>query len=240
MGQNDTVVPVSLQQVRLFATGFPVTDNSRMTLGNRIKQARERLGMSQVALAEAAGMRQQSLSALESGKSASTTKMLALAEALRVSVPWLERGETSFSIPAGHVPEATDAKATRLAIAEENRHSLDEWLLTQGIRPGTLFVWEQRGAAMEPTIYDGDSLAVELCDPHADIVDGGVYLIGREVEPTKVVQRFRRLRETAGGDLVIISDNPDKLRFPDEIVPVDKRSEFMVLAKAEFRAGRIR
>lgn len=244
MRQDDTATPVQLQQSRLFDTALPVADNCLMTLGDRIKQTRERIGMSQAALAEAAGMRQQSLSALESGKTLSTTKLVSLAEALKVSASWLARGDDNG--PADRLAAQGDDPVTTSSRVVENErmeHSLDEWLATQGVAAGKLYVWVNRGAAMEPTLHDGDSVAVDYEDGQivgGEIIDGGVYMIGREVAPTKTIMRFRRLRETAAGDLVIISDNPDKGRFPDETVPADRRSELIILGRVLYRAGRVR
>lgn len=223
---------VTKQQFKLFATNRPVTDNALMTLGERIKQARERAGLSQAALAQAAGIRQQTLSALEAGRAATTRSIVPLAEALGVPATWLERGGPE-TIEGPRRAASTDISWTdsgRTPNGEPVYRSLDEWLKSQGVNPSSMHVWIQRGSAMEPTLHEGDSIAVEIGDH--DIVDGAIYAIEMAAKI-----RFRRLRETAGGDLVIASDNPDKVRFPDEIIPLDRRSDVFVVGRAVYRAG---
>ncbi|MDF4005290.1 helix-turn-helix domain-containing protein [Luteibacter sp. PPL552] len=235
MRADDTALPVQAQQSKLFDTKSPVTDNPPMTLGERIKQARERAGLSQAALAQAAGIRQQTLSALEAGRASSTRSIVPLAEALGVSASWLERGtpEARENLGPPRNQSETDNSWTdsgRTPSGDLVYRSLDEWLKSQGVNPSSMHVWMQRGAAMEPTLHEGDSVAVELGD-HT-IVDGAIYAIEMAAKI-----RLRRLRETSGGDLVVTSDNPDKTRFPDEIIPFERRSDVFVIGRAIYRAG---
>lgn len=87
------------------------------TLAERVKAARDILGMSQKALADAIGIQQPSIAAIESGKAKNTKHLLAIAKALRQDPEWLESGEGSMRIPdgrAGHqdvrpAPQMSDA-----------------------------------------------------------------------------------------------------------------------------------
>lgn len=63
-----------------------------MSLANRLKSRREELGLSQTALARIAGVSQQLISKIETGKSDATTEGPKLARALRVSIDWLLEG----------------------------------------------------------------------------------------------------------------------------------------------------
>lgn len=65
------------------------------TLASRIKERRKALGITQTALAEKVGMRQQSIQYLESGRATRTSFILELAKVLRVDPGWLLNGDTS-------------------------------------------------------------------------------------------------------------------------------------------------
>lgn len=69
-----------------------------MTFGERIRLAREARGMTQKELADAVGMSQPALYNTESGRNKSSTKILDLANALKVSPHWIATGkESSFA-----------------------------------------------------------------------------------------------------------------------------------------------
>jgi len=62
-------------------------------LGDRIKAEREKRGWSQAALASRAGVSQTTITDLERGASAATTKLIPIAKALKVNPNWLETGQ---------------------------------------------------------------------------------------------------------------------------------------------------
>lgn len=66
-----------------------------MSIGTRIRDARKRANMTQAQLAERVGMKQATLSQLETGDSAGTTMIGSFASALGVSALWLETGKGS-------------------------------------------------------------------------------------------------------------------------------------------------
>lgn len=64
-----------------------------MALGERVRERREQLGMTQGELADLVGVKQAAISALEKRDSRSSRQLSKLAEALRCSPEWLESGE---------------------------------------------------------------------------------------------------------------------------------------------------
>jgi transcriptional regulator with XRE-family HTH domain len=84
------------------------TSDGAMTVGQRIRNAREQKHMSQRKLADAAGMSQPSLSDIEAGhtKHPNAAHLLKIAAALEVDPLWLLTGEGSPEKP----PTATDAE----------------------------------------------------------------------------------------------------------------------------------
>lgn len=77
------------------------------TLGQRLKLARTRLGLTQGQLADAAGEKQPNISKLELGTIQETAAIARLADALGVSARWLERGDENGApdwTPEQHSP----------------------------------------------------------------------------------------------------------------------------------------
>ncbi|EAM1287936.1 helix-turn-helix transcriptional regulator [Salmonella enterica] len=64
------------------------------TLASRIKERRKALGITQTALAEKVGMRQQSIQYLESGRAIRTCFILELSKVLQVDPDWLLNGDS--------------------------------------------------------------------------------------------------------------------------------------------------
>lgn len=63
-----------------------------MTLGERLRRARERIKMNQPDLARATGIDQQLISKIETGKQKKSTDIVLLSNALGVRPEWLELG----------------------------------------------------------------------------------------------------------------------------------------------------
>jgi len=71
-----------------------------MSIGSRIREARKARKMTQGQLAKKVGMSQGSLSELETGESAGTTNLAAIAHALQADAYWLETGKGEMAIRA--------------------------------------------------------------------------------------------------------------------------------------------
>lgn len=72
-------------------------ENVGMSIGLRVKAARERAELSQAELARRAGMGRSSLAELESGDTKSTGKLATIARECGVNAYWLETGKGSMS-----------------------------------------------------------------------------------------------------------------------------------------------
>jgi transcriptional regulator with XRE-family HTH domain len=68
-------------------------DNIGMSIGSRIREARKSAKMTQAQLAAKVGMKQGTLSELETGESDGTTLVASFAAALGVNALWLETGK---------------------------------------------------------------------------------------------------------------------------------------------------
>ena len=83
-----------------------------------------------------------------------------------------------------------------------------EWFVTRGFNPERLLALRVIGASMEPGLFDGDTVVVNLAD--ANPVDGEAFAVNYEGE--LVIKRMRR----DAGEWWLSSDNSDKRRFPDK------------------------
>jgi transcriptional regulator with XRE-family HTH domain len=85
------------------------------------------------------------------------------------------------------------------------------WLSKRRLPLTKLRSLDIQGDAMRPTLSDGDLVIVNLADTR--LVDGRIYAfaLGEEL-------KVRRLRRRADGAIVIMSDNPDSVTYPDEVV----------------------
>lgn len=77
--------------VNRFSGSLP-SDNTGMSIGTRVKEARKAAKMTQIELAKRSALKQSTISDLEVGKSQGTTYLATLAAALGVNALWLETG----------------------------------------------------------------------------------------------------------------------------------------------------
>lgn len=99
-------------------------------LKDRIKLARAKRGMTQGALAKAAGLKQPDISKLELGLIQQSTAMARLSAALNVPAAWLELGE-------GPEPDWSDPgapPAPPAGFADRHVVSESEWALLQDLK----------------------------------------------------------------------------------------------------------
>lgn len=83
-----------------------------------------------------------------------------------------------------------------------------DWLQQRGYNPDKLVAVTVSGASMEPSLFDGDLVVINLEDTR--LVDGKPYAANYEWEV--VVKRLKR----DAGEWWLSSDNQDKIRFPDK------------------------
>lgn len=205
-----------------------------MTIGDRIKLARERRGMSRPQLAEAAGIKYPTLAGIENNDQGATTRLRSIAEALGVSVRWLETGkgpmEPSDSSAEGwkdvvgyvqHVGAGAGTEAQEYAETHSLKFKTNS-LRRKGLLNRQLAVYYAKGDSMEPRIHSGDAVLFDQDDTTP--VHNAIYVVRWRgevyVKRAKVVE-----------DLVLFeSDNPsgdhtwgrpkrmDSRRDPVEIV----------------------
>lgn len=119
------------------------------------------------------------------------------------------------------VPEFVPTKSRQ-------RYTL-KWFKEMGAKPADVRVAAVRGDSMEPTLYATDRIAFDLGKTR--VISGRVYVISLGYEA-----RVKRLFRLADGRIRVVSDNPDKSRYPDEFVSEDTAG-FMVIGEVIERKG---
>ena len=198
-----------------------------MSIGQRIRQLRKKRGLSQPALANRAGVSQGTISQLETNPTQQSKHLVAIARALDVSVDWLEKGTGPIERPkkTAIVPDESDQFIAirkvvfriSAGVAGFAVDFLDDgegaplffqktWFEARGYSPDDLYAIKVRGASMEPSLNDGDTVVVnaEAKDP----VDGEVFAANYDGE--LVIKRLVR----DAGDWWLCSDSRDDRRYP--------------------------
>jgi phage repressor protein C with HTH and peptisase S24 domain len=215
--------------------------------GQRVKDARMEVKMTQKALGYASGLSQTTIANIESGRNKGSGDVVALARALKVSPEWLAegRGQKRSSNATNVIATFPDAPVSDDEVrikeykvhfsAGAGRHASFElveesepatyrrsWFQRERIKPENARRFKVSGDSMEPFLYAGDSVLVNLAenDP-AQIRDGKVYAI-RYGDDLRIKRLFRRL----DGTLTLRSDNP---AYKDEDVPPELAQEHIAI-----------
>lgn len=139
-----------------------------MSIGQRIKQSRRALGLSQSQLAARVGLTQATLSDLENEKSKGTNKVASIAAALKVRPLWLEtgRGVPSDDESERDVPQSYNGRIT-LVIQAAGEGWADLLFKNNGSEfpeldlPEQVFFIKIKGDGYMGRINSGDTLIVD-------------------------------------------------------------------------------
>jgi len=88
-----------------------------------------------------------------------------------------------------------------------------DWYSVNGYKPERLVACQIKGDSMEPRLYAGDIVVINLDDTQP--IDGSVFAINYEGE--LVIKRLKRDR----GEWQLSSDNADKVKHPDKVCSSD-------------------
>ncbi len=108
----------------------------------------------------------------------------------------------------------------------------ESWFRRMGYKPDKVKRVRVDGDSMESTLFDGDYVVINTEDSKR-VVDGRVYAI---IYGADRHGRVKRLYRTAMG-LRIVSDNPDKVRFPDELVEGEAADEIVIIGRVVDKSG---
>lgn len=136
-----------------------------MNLANRAKKRRTELNLTQVEVAKRAGISQQSIEAIENGKTLKPRNLLALAAALKCDPKWLLLGGavvTYYNYGARRVPILSYVQAGAFTNAEPILDAGEfEYVLTTAELSEHSFALRIRGDSMEPEFREGDIVIID-------------------------------------------------------------------------------
>lgn len=194
-----------------------------MEIGERIKIAREKIGVSQSELARRIGVKPQSVQVWEAGRNGPSRKRITiLARELKVSPHWLEFGEEPQGLEGERQRKVQELEETNLTAKE---FPLISWVqagqwseIVDNFQPGDAETWvpfgisrrdipngfclRVRGDSMEPEFADGDII---LVDPHKQ-PENGQFVIAKLLDTNEAT--FKKYVIDAG----VISLHP--LNYP--------------------------
>jgi phage repressor protein C with HTH and peptisase S24 domain len=207
------------------------TLRERLIWARTQRSERDGREFTQTDLAAKAGVTQGNIAHLESGRTQTSRKIAAIAEALGVSVAWLSegKGDPFAAAPAvrsllpGGMPVVVSspdrparikipkvklklsAGITGFGVDPDHRDGgvwelPPQWVEKHGFNPEKLIAIDVKGESMEPSLYEGDLVVINIADTTP--ANGYVYAINYEGEA--VIKRM--IRE--GGQWYLASDNP--------------------------------
>ena len=194
---------------------------SFLAYGERLTRAREALRLTKEQAAERIGVSRQSIHAWESDVSLPTRKhWVAIKDVLGIDL-----GIFGVEQPVGEyqVDDAKYAFVRKYAVAggmgkpSENGHEeVDgryayrrDWLEKNKLTAGACVVIDAEGDSMYPSIHDGDTVLINTAQRH--VISGKVFAFR-----TDDGVRIKRLFKQMDGRVRVVSDNPDKMIYPDE------------------------
>lgn len=107
-----------------------------------------------------------------------------------------------------------------------------DFLRSEGVKEHEAVVIYADGQSMEPTIPDGAVLLVDIgC---TELSNNNIFVIRVDGEIL-----VKRLRKEIGGGVVIVSDNPDKHKYPDILVSPDKEDHLSIIGRVFWMGARL-
>ena len=192
------------------------------SIGTRVRLEREAQGIDRKELARLTGIGYSTLSELERGGMQTSTKLRVIADALKVSLRWLETGkgpkapettsvEDDYTDVVGYSQAVGLGAAGSEAVDYAETHSLKfkkTSLRRRGILGSaenkTLHVYYGKGDSMEPTIRDGNAILFDSSDTR--VVDGALYVI--QVNGSANPEYFVKRALVLDAGVYFASDNP--------------------------------
>lgn len=224
------------------------------SIGSRLREERDRLGLTQTEIGDAAGVTKNTQRLYETDQRSPKADYLAALDAAGVDVSYVLTGRRSDGAgvtaqrvadgaPAANGPgpalasvklyDVEGAAGAGRSLEEERVEGMlyfpEAQLAALGVQPEQVAGIKVRGDSMETSLADGDWVLVDLAnrDPRQE----GVFLLTVSGE-----RRIKRLQRLAGGALYLISDNE---HYQPEMITPQQMGEVEILGRCEVRIGRI-
>ncbi|MBY4730767.1 XRE family transcriptional regulator [Cupriavidus pauculus] len=233
-------------QETIAPTGQGILYPPGMELKDWVRDARERSNLTQTQLGEALGVSKANVSAWENGRhEPSWSQMLKIRSITGMPLPVDDRTDSEILEETEGVPpdfamlRRLDVKASagagNLVFYETEKGRLAfrrDFLRQAGVSEADAVVIYADGQSMEPRIPDGAVLLVDTS--RREMANNEVHVVRLEHEIL-----VKRLRREIGGGVWIISDNPDKTKYPDILVTPDKEDLIAIIGRVFWMGARI-
>lgn len=195
-------------------------------LGNRLKSAREGLGMSQLNFAEKLNITDKTLRNYEKGNNITVDIVKKISEITNIDFDFLLNGnnitvlnDNNYNIDLLNVRAGAGEGIYNYVIETVDTISLDKSFFRTPINTNKIKGIQVDGDSMEPTLRDGDYV---LIDENINFGTNGIYAIqyGGQI-------LIKRLQFKMDGTILIISDND---KYDKEVFnPKENQLPFQVL-----------
>lgn len=201
----------------------------------------EKAHRSKAALARAIGVQQKSLDRILKHDQKPSIELVAeIAAGLGVTIAALISPQMNAAMDEDfamlrRLDVKASAGAGNLVFAESEKGRLAfrrDFLRQSGVKEDDAVLIYADGQSMEPTIPDGAVLLVNT--GQRELINNAIHVI--RVDGEILVKRLRR---EIGGGVIIVSDNPDKHKYPDILVPPEKEEHISIIGKAFWMGARL-
>lgn len=230
------------------------------TPNERIQQRMVELGLKQADLMRGTGAGRATVSSWVNGPSApSGNYLVSVADILKTTPEWLMTGRTAVQTGIGLAQESLnlmaspDANMISIPIysvkascgrgSENPQEEIIEhmkfdpnWLTMQGIKanPSKLKIIFSTDYSMWPTVEPESLLIVDTSDNDATALKSGkVYVFAHDDE----LRMKRFFVSSIGNEIRLSSDNPDKTKWPDEVVSKEQANGIRLVGRVVGRWG---
>lgn len=201
---------------------------SKFLRGENLLKAASKLGVNQQWLATGEGpMLPVIAEASGTGPTARFgTPVASLGDDDPLSEDYIQIKETEVRFAAGNGRQAHFDEVSE-SVPRTYRRS---WFVQEGINPEQARCFKVHGESMEPFLFDGDTVLVNLAE--RDIINGKVYAIryGDEL-------RIKRVYRKIDGGLVLHSDNPAFLPRDEDVPPAIVQEHIGIIGRVRDKSG---
>lgn len=180
-----------------------------MSLAARFRNRRMDLHLTQTEVANAAGVSQQSIESIESGRTKKPRNLLDLAKALKCSPNWLLNGKniTPISEITRRIPILSSIQAGKLTEPPQffDQEGDFEYIYTDEDTSETTFALRINGDSMAPVFHTGDVVIIDRdSSPHP-----GEFVAAKNGHHEATFKKYRPLGIGACANFELIPLNPD-------------------------------
>ena len=154
------------------------------------------------------------------------TPVASLGDDEPLSEDYIQIKETEVRFAAGNGRQAHFDEVSE-SVPRTYRRS---WFVQEGINPEQARCFKVHGESMEPFLFDGDTVLVNLAE--TQVINGKVYAIryGDEL-------RIKRVYRKIDGGLVLHSDNPAFLPRDEDVPPAIVQEHIGIIGRVRDKSG---